>query len=76
MGIIQGKRYRYVMEIELPPAMTLRMPGAEGAIQIEGYVRSAVAWNDAMLPFLRGARVEVETQVGSGQFVPLTKIKE
>lgn len=53
----QVTRWRYVMDGVVPP-------GVDPA-RMEGYVRSMVSWNDTMLPFLRGGRVEVATD---GQF--------
>jgi hypothetical protein len=50
-GIVSGKRFKYVMEGEVPPNVP------DGLI--EAAVQSSVSWTGNMLPFLKGATVEL-----------------
>lgn len=51
MSIVSGKRWRYIMEgnvpVNVPPEL------------LEGAIHSSVTWTGNMLPHLTGARVEL-----------------
>lgn len=57
------RRWRYVMEGEIAADSPMAEPR-----RLEGYVRTFVSWNDVVLPHLRGAHLEVETEPGSNAF--------